>query len=45
MGLDLDYPVHRYFTWSKAIELSLGGSSQHLAALGAAMAATDAYDV
>lgn len=45
MGLDLDYPVHRYFTWSKAIELSLGGSSQHLAALGAAMAATEAYDV
>ena len=44
MGLDLDYPVHRYFIWSKAIELTLGNPTQHLAKLGAAMAATEAYD-
>jgi len=44
MGLDLDYPVHRYFTWSKTIELTLGSASHHLAKLGAAMAATEAYD-
>lgn len=43
MGLDLDYPVHRYFLWSKAIELTLGNSTQHLAKLGAAMAQTEAY--
>lgn len=43
MGLDLDYPVHRYFLWSKAIELSLGNSTQHLAKLGASMAQTEAY--
>jgi alkylation response protein AidB-like acyl-CoA dehydrogenase len=45
MGLDLDYPVHRYFLWSKSIELALGCSSHHLAKLGAAMAAAEAYDV
>ena len=45
MGLDLDYPVHRYFLWSKAIELSLGNSSQHLAKLGAAMAEADTYNL
>ena len=44
MGLDLDYPVHRYFLWSKAIELALGNSTQHLAKLGAAMASVEAYD-
>ena len=43
MGLDLDYPVHRYFLWSKAIELALGGPTQQLAKLGAAMAQAEAY--
>jgi alkylation response protein AidB-like acyl-CoA dehydrogenase len=38
IGLDIDYPLHRYFLWSKQIELSLGSSVQHLARLGAAMA-------
>lgn len=38
IGLDVDYPVHRYFLWSKQIELSLGSSVQHLARLGAEMA-------
>jgi len=39
IGLDVDYPVHRYFLWAKQIELSLGSSVQHLARLGADMAA------
>ena len=39
IGLDVDYPLHRYFLWSKQLELSLGSSVQHLARLGAAMAA------
>jgi acyl-CoA dehydrogenase len=43
MGLDVDYPVHRYFLWSKAIETTFGNAAQHLAALGAAMAQTDRY--
>jgi 3-oxocholest-4-en-26-oyl-CoA dehydrogenase beta subunit len=38
IGLDVDYPVHRYYLWSKQIELSLGVSTQHLAQLGATMA-------
>jgi hypothetical protein len=38
IGLDLDYPLHRYFLWSKQVELSLGSSVQHLARLGAEMA-------
>jgi hypothetical protein len=38
IGLDVDYPLHRYFLWSKQIELSLGSSTQHLARLGAEMA-------
>jgi alkylation response protein AidB-like acyl-CoA dehydrogenase len=38
IGLDVDYPLHRYYLWSKQIELSLGSSVQHLARLGAEMA-------
>lgn len=44
MGLDADYPLHRYFLWSKAIEMTLGNSTQHLAALGTMMASAEAYD-
>ncbi|MGH0038543.1 MAG: acyl-CoA dehydrogenase family protein [Myxococcota bacterium] len=40
LGSDVDYPIHRYFIWSKAIELSLGGSSPQLVRLGADMART-----
>ena len=38
IGVDIDYPLHRYFLWAKEIELSLGGASQQLVRLGAAMA-------
>jgi hypothetical protein len=38
-GSDVDYPIHRYFLWSKALELALGGASAQLAALGADLAA------
>jgi alkylation response protein AidB-like acyl-CoA dehydrogenase len=30
IGLDLDYPLHRYFLWSKQIELSLGSATRQL---------------
>ncbi|OBF11122.1 acyl-CoA dehydrogenase family protein [Mycobacterium sp. 852002-10029_SCH5224772] len=36
MGIDVTYPVHRYFLWAKQIELSLGSAPQQLARLGAA---------
>jgi 3-oxocholest-4-en-26-oyl-CoA dehydrogenase beta subunit len=39
MGFDLDYPLHRYYLWSKQIELTLGSASVHLAKLGHALAA------
>lgn len=35
IGSDLEYPVHRYFLWSKQNELLLGGASQQAARLGA----------
>ena len=36
IGVDLDYPVHRYFRWTKVIELSLGTATEHLRRLGRA---------
>jgi alkylation response protein AidB-like acyl-CoA dehydrogenase len=40
IGVDLDYPVHRYFLWSKALEISLGSAAPQLARLGRDMART-----
>ncbi len=34
IGVDREYPVHRYYTWARQIELTLGGSSHHLRRLG-----------
>ncbi|MCU0670375.1 MAG: acyl-CoA/acyl-ACP dehydrogenase [Myxococcota bacterium] len=38
IGADIDYPVHRYYLWSRQIELTLGSSASQLAALGDAIA-------
>ncbi len=38
IGVDLDYPLHRSYLWSKQIELTLGSATQHLVHLGAALA-------
>jgi alkylation response protein AidB-like acyl-CoA dehydrogenase len=38
MGVDRDYPLHRYFLWAKQIELTLGGGTQHLLELGKILA-------
>jgi len=40
LGSDVDYPIHRYFLWSKALELQLGGASATLARLGRDLART-----
>jgi alkylation response protein AidB-like acyl-CoA dehydrogenase len=40
LGSDVDYPIHRHFLWSKALELQLGGASATLARLGSDMART-----
>jgi alkylation response protein AidB-like acyl-CoA dehydrogenase len=38
IGVDRDYPLHRYFLYAKQIELSLGGSSYQLRSLGKMLA-------
>jgi alkylation response protein AidB-like acyl-CoA dehydrogenase len=38
IGIDLDYPLHRSYLWSKQIELTLGSATPHLVRLGAALA-------
>lgn len=42
MGVDRDYPLHRYFLWAKQIELTLGSETPQLRALGAMLAAEPA---
>lgn len=39
VGVDVDYPVHRYFRWAKVLELHLGSGTEHLRRLGAMLAA------
>ncbi len=39
IGADVEYPIHRYFLWARALELNLGGASEQLARLGDALAA------
>jgi alkylation response protein AidB-like acyl-CoA dehydrogenase len=38
IGVDLEYPLHRYTLASKQLEVTLGGATQHLARLGDMMA-------
>jgi 3-oxocholest-4-en-26-oyl-CoA dehydrogenase beta subunit len=38
VGVDIEYPLHRYTLSSKQLELTLGGATQHLARLGDSMA-------
>jgi alkylation response protein AidB-like acyl-CoA dehydrogenase len=39
IGVDVDYPLHRYYLWAKQIELTLGSGTRQLALLGAHLAA------
>ncbi|MDP3969247.1 MAG: acyl-CoA dehydrogenase family protein [Nocardioides sp.] len=41
IGVDVDYPVHRYFLWGKQIASTLGGSAQALEDLGDVLAASE----
>lgn len=38
IGVDTDYPLHRYTTWTKQIELTLGSATPSLVRLGRALA-------
>ncbi|MCX2982587.1 acyl-CoA dehydrogenase [Halieaceae bacterium IMCC14734] len=42
-GIDRDYPLWRYCLWARHNEMMLGGSARQLAALGARIAAGEAY--
>ncbi len=42
IGVDTDYPQHRYFRWAKELELHLGGANRSLVDLGASLAAAPA---
>ena len=39
IGVDTDYPIHRYFLWAKQLELAFGGSTPQLLRIGASIAA------
>jgi alkylation response protein AidB-like acyl-CoA dehydrogenase len=39
IGIDVSYPIHRYFTLAKSLEVSLGGATTQLRRLGAILAA------
>jgi alkylation response protein AidB-like acyl-CoA dehydrogenase len=39
LGIDVEYPLHRYFVTAKRHEFSLGGATMHLRRIGAALAA------
>jgi acyl-CoA dehydrogenase len=38
LGVDVDYPLHRYFLWGKQLAVTLGGRGAGLAQLGALLA-------
>ncbi|HMG42172.1 MAG TPA: acyl-CoA dehydrogenase family protein [Acidimicrobiales bacterium] len=38
IGMDVDYPIHRYFRWEKVLEALLGGPRVALASLGTSIA-------
>jgi alkylation response protein AidB-like acyl-CoA dehydrogenase len=38
IGIDVDYPLHRYYLWAKQIELTLGSAAVQLARIGAELA-------
>lgn len=38
IGVDTDYPLHRYFRWAKVLELSMGGAAVQLDRLGGLLA-------
>ena len=42
IGVDRDYPLHRYFLLAKQLELALGGSTRQLLRLGEMLAAEPA---
>ncbi|MFT4570908.1 MAG: alkylation response protein AidB-like acyl-CoA dehydrogenase [Hyphomicrobiaceae bacterium] len=44
IGVDKDYPLHRYYLLSRQLEITLGGAKAHLEALGERIAAEGVTD-
>lgn len=44
VGVDVDYPVHRYYRWAKVLELLLGGAHRALDRLGRSLATSSSSD-
>jgi len=38
VGVDREYPLHRYFVWAKQLELAMGGATRQLLRLGKLLA-------
>ena len=38
IGVDIDYPIHRYLLWAKHLELTLGGATPQLLKIGEGLA-------
>jgi alkylation response protein AidB-like acyl-CoA dehydrogenase len=38
IGVDRDYPIHRFYLWAKQIELDLGGTTAQLIRIGRMLA-------
>ena len=39
VGVDREYPLHRFYLYQRHIELTLGGATRHLQTLGRQIAA------
>jgi alkylation response protein AidB-like acyl-CoA dehydrogenase len=42
IGVDVDYPVHRFFRWAKVLELLMGGTTGALLRLGSSLSVAGA---
>ncbi len=45
IGVALDYPLHRYYLWSRQLELDFGSAPEQLASIGAALASESDTDL
>jgi alkylation response protein AidB-like acyl-CoA dehydrogenase len=45
MGVDIDYPIHRYLLWAKELELTLGAATPQLLRIGASIAGSVPNDM
>jgi alkylation response protein AidB-like acyl-CoA dehydrogenase len=45
IGVDVDYPIHRFFLWAKHLGMMLGGRSVQISKLGALLASDDSVGI